>query len=156
MPELRHIRNKYISHLILSRGQKCAVKKRQLSDETGQNLNSHLNQGNDMKIFITDSLGFVVRHLSIALLEDGHRITAVGRTPEPTTKIEHPAFKYLAADTTKPGDWQSAVADHNNVINLAGKSIPTHWTKSYPMMQLNGRKRGRRLLCNQQNSESHW
>ncbi len=82
-----------------------------------------------MKIFITGGLGFVGRALSIALLEDGHQITTVGRTPEPTNKIEHPAFNYLAADTTKPGDWQSTVADHNIVINLAGKSIFTFWTQ---------------------------
>ncbi len=43
--------------------------------------------------------------------------------------IDHPFFTYLATDTTKPGDWQTKVADHDVVINLTGKSIFTYWTK---------------------------
>jgi hypothetical protein len=81
-----------------------------------------------MKIFITGGLGFVGRHLSTALLEDGHHITAVGRSRKPATMIVDPAFDYLSADTTKPGDWQNKVAEHDIVINLAGKSIFTYWT----------------------------
>ena len=36
-----------------------------------------------MNIFITGGLGFVGRHLSTALLEDGHHVTAVGRSSKP-------------------------------------------------------------------------
>ncbi len=92
-----------------------------------------------MKIFITGGLGFVGRHLSAALLEDGHQVTAVGRSHDPTTKIDHPAFNYLAADTTKPGDWQASVADYNIVINLAGKSIFTFWTEKAKKQMYNSR-----------------
>ncbi len=81
-----------------------------------------------MKIFITGGLGFVGRHLSKVLLEDGHHITAVGRTRNPSAMIDHPSFDYLAADTTKPGDWQSRVPENDVVINLAGKSIFCFWT----------------------------
>lgn len=81
-----------------------------------------------MKIFITGSLGFVGRHLSRTLLADGHEITGVGRSPTPRAGIDHPSFHYLAADTTKPGDWQTKVAEHDIVINLVGKSIFTYWT----------------------------
>ncbi len=81
-----------------------------------------------MKIFITGGLGFVGRHLSKVLLEDGHRITAVGRTSKPHAMIEHPSFHYLTADTTKPGNWQERVAENDVVINLAGKSIFCFWT----------------------------
>jgi len=80
-----------------------------------------------MNIFITGGLGFVGRRLSKALLQFGHRVTAVGLTPEPDT-IPHPAFHYIAADTTHPGDWQKSLADHEVVVNLAGKSIFTLWT----------------------------
>jgi len=80
-----------------------------------------------MKIFITGGLGFVGRHLSKALLQDGHQVTAVGRTPDPQG-IDHPAFRYIAADTTLAGDWQAEVTDHEAVVNLAGKSIFTPWT----------------------------
>lgn len=80
-----------------------------------------------MNIFITGGLGFVGRCLSKALLQDGHRVTAVGRTPEPQ-KIPHPAFRYIAADTTMTGDWQAELQDHEAVVNLAGKSIFTRWS----------------------------
>jgi uncharacterized protein len=80
-----------------------------------------------MNIFITGGLGFVGRHLSKALLQDGHQVTAVGRTPDPQG-IDHPAFRYIAADTTLAGDWQAEVPDHEAVVNLAGKSIFTPWT----------------------------
>lgn len=81
-----------------------------------------------MKIFITGGLGFVGRHLAETLLRDGHQITAVGRTRNPAGAIDHPSFHYLAADTTRPGDWQSRLPEHDIVINLAGKSIFTFWT----------------------------
>jgi len=82
-----------------------------------------------MKIFITGALGFVGRHLSGALLKDGHHITGVGRSISPPTTIDHPSFTYLAADTSKPGNWQDEVAGHDVVINLAGRSIFTLWTQ---------------------------
>ncbi len=82
-----------------------------------------------MKIFITGALGFVGGHLSRALLNNGHRITGVGRRVNPPLAINHPSFTYLAADTSKPGNWQDEVASHDIVINLAGKSIFTLWTK---------------------------
>ena len=82
-----------------------------------------------MNIFITGGLGFVGCHLSSALLKDSHQITAVGCSKKPDAMIKHPAFKYLIADTTKPGDWQETVADHDIVINLTGKSIFTLWTQ---------------------------
>ena len=82
-----------------------------------------------MKIFITGGLGFVGRHLSTALLEDGHQVTGVGRSLNPAGMIEHPSFTYLAADTTQPGKWQAGVAGHDIVINLTGKSIFTYWTQ---------------------------
>jgi uncharacterized protein (TIGR01777 family) len=81
-----------------------------------------------MDIFITGGLGFVGRHLARALLQDGHNVTAVGRTENPDL-IDHPAFRYLAADTTRPGYWQAPLADQQVVVNLAGKSIFTRWTE---------------------------
>ena len=82
-----------------------------------------------MNVFITGGLGFVGRHLSSTLLELGHRVTAVGRSKNPSGIINHPNFKYLAADTTVAGDWQKRLAEHDTVVNLAGKSIFTLWTE---------------------------
>jgi uncharacterized protein len=82
-----------------------------------------------MKIFITGGLGFVGSHLCQALLQSGHNITAVGRRENPGNMIHHPSFSYLSADTTRPGEWQRQLADHEVVVNLAGKSIFTLWTE---------------------------
>jgi uncharacterized protein len=82
-----------------------------------------------MKIFITGGLGFVGSHLCRTLLQNGHEVTAVGRRPNPGNMINHPSFSYLSADTTKPGEWQRQVADHEVVVNLAGRSIFTLWTE---------------------------
>ena len=80
-----------------------------------------------MNVFITGGSGFVGRHLAEALLQDGHRVTAVGRRPD-LQGSDHPAFRYLAADTTRAGDWQAALQAHDAVVNLAGQSIFTRWT----------------------------
>jgi len=80
-------------------------------------------------IFITGGLGFVGRHVSEGLLRDGHRVTAVGRTRNPSAMIDHPFFTYMAADTTRSGAWQTRARDSDVVVNLAGKSIFTRWTR---------------------------
>jgi uncharacterized protein (TIGR01777 family) len=83
-----------------------------------------------MKIFISGGLGFIGSHLTPALLSQGHEVTAVGRTTRPN-RITCDNFRYLVADTTRPGHWQDALDDADAVINLAGKSIFRRWTKKY-------------------------
>jgi NAD dependent epimerase/dehydratase family enzyme len=85
-------------------------------------------KGKIMNIFIMGGLGFVGRHLSSAFLLKGHRVTAVGRRQNPD-KIDHPDFRYVAADTTQAGEWQELLSDQQVVVNLAGKSIFTIWTE---------------------------
>jgi uncharacterized protein (TIGR01777 family) len=80
-----------------------------------------------MNYFITGGLGFVGRHLSRHLLSQGHRVTAVGRRPDPKLPADT-HFRYIQADTTKEGDWQAALRDQQVIINLAGKSIFALWT----------------------------
>jgi len=72
-------------------------------------------------------------------LNDGHEITGVGRNPNPPNTIKHPSFHYLAADTTIPGSWQERVNENDIVINLAGKSIFTLWTKKVKQQIYNSR-----------------
>jgi hypothetical protein len=92
-----------------------------------------------MNIFIIGGLGFVGHHLSTTLLDNGHQVTAVGRTPSPKAMIDDPFFHYMAADTTRSGDWQKNVAEHDIVINLAGRSIFTIWTKQVKKQIYNSR-----------------
>ncbi len=84
---------------------------------------------NSRKICIAGGLGFVGRHLSLALLNDGHQVTAVGRTKNPSNMINHPSFSYEVADTTRKGQWQDKLPFFDTVINLVGKSIFTYWTE---------------------------
>jgi len=83
-----------------------------------------------MKIFIAGGLGFIGRHLSNFLLRQGHQVTAVGTRPSQNL-INDENFGYISADTTRQGAWQDVLHDTDAVINLAGKSIFSRWSKSY-------------------------
>lgn len=80
-----------------------------------------------MKVFITGGTGFVGLHICNRLLQKGHHVFSVGRSPH-QNRIQHQNFTYISADTTQTGNWQEYVQDSRIVINLAGKSIFTLWT----------------------------
>jgi uncharacterized protein (TIGR01777 family) len=79
-----------------------------------------------MKIVIIGASGFVGSRLTGDLLEIGHAVTGVSRSA-PKTATAHPNQRFIAADTTRPGPWQEALADADAVINLAGRSIFGRW-----------------------------
>ncbi len=83
-----------------------------------------------MKVFITGGRGFVGKHLSEFLLQQGCQVVSVSRS-QSFDEIDHPDFRYLSADTTQPGDWQTELKDANIVINLAGTNIFHYWTSKY-------------------------
>lgn len=81
-----------------------------------------------MNIFITGGLGFVGTKLTAMLIKNGHRITVIERNPG--SKPPPPqGVSVIEADASKPGPWQNAVAEHDAVINLAGVSIFSRWSK---------------------------
>ncbi len=100
-----------------------------------------------MHVFITGGLGFVGRQLSRALLEMGHSVTASGRTQNPRL-IDHPQFRYEAADTTREGPWQEAVKQVDAAVNLAGVSIFSYWTDSHKQKMYDSRILTTRNLVN--------
>ncbi len=57
-------------------------------------------------------------------------MTVIGRRPQ-NPLPSHPQLHYLAADTTKPGSWQSRISEQDVYINLAGRSVFNLWTESY-------------------------
>jgi uncharacterized protein (TIGR01777 family) len=83
-----------------------------------------------MKVFITGGLGFVGRHLCRRLLEKGHAVTATGTRPHPEP-IDHPLWRYLQADTRRPGPWQQDAAACHAAVNLAGRTIFKRWSPAY-------------------------
>ncbi|MEJ2102540.1 MAG: TIGR01777 family oxidoreductase [Desulfobacterales bacterium] len=100
-----------------------------------------------MNIFITGGLGFVGRNLSTFLLQNGHRVTAVGVRKDPEL-IDHSDFRYISADTTQTGAWQQDLADQQVIVNLAGKSIFKRWTEKYKKQIMDSRILTTRNLVN--------
>lgn len=83
-----------------------------------------------MKILITGGTGFVGAAVSRRLLEQGHEVTVLGSSRH-CRLAPHPQLAYVAADTTRPGDWQRRVAEQDALINLTGRSVFNLWTESY-------------------------
>jgi uncharacterized protein (TIGR01777 family) len=81
-----------------------------------------------MKILITGGTGFVGTQLRSRLLREGHEVTILTRLWK-ETKSEIPSAFYLQSDPTQKGNWQSAINDHDVIINLAGASIFSRWTE---------------------------
>lgn len=71
-----------------------------------------------MKIFVTGANGFVGRHLSAHLLEEGHDVTAVVRThgaaPAGTTEV-------VIGDIGPNTVWADLIVGHDVVIHLAAR-----------------------------------
>jgi uncharacterized protein (TIGR01777 family) len=83
-----------------------------------------------MKILVTGGTGFVGKDLIRFLIDNGHRVTATGLRPTQNL-IRHDHFRYISADTSRPGPWQEKLADTDAVFNLAGRTIFKRWSKSY-------------------------
>lgn len=56
-----------------------------------------------MKIALTGINGLLGQHLGHLLLSEGHEVHGIGKGPARVPFQEHPAFRYYAADITKPG-----------------------------------------------------
>ena len=81
-----------------------------------------------MKILVTGGSGFIGSNLSEYLLGRGHKVLAVGRSAD-RHRIRHGDYRYISADTTRPGSWQKEIEDAEAVVNLTGTSIFKRWTK---------------------------
>ena len=83
-----------------------------------------------MNIVITGGSGFVGARLADYLLRNGHRVTALGRSPD-HDRVRHSSYHYVSADTTRPGGWQEVFEDADAVVNLAGAPIFKRWSVDY-------------------------
>lgn len=77
-----------------------------------------------MRIFIAGATGVIGRRVVPLLVATGHRVTAVGRTPEKCAALERMGAAAVQVDLFNGELVRRAVADHDTVINLA-TSIPT-------------------------------
>lgn len=87
-----------------------------------------------MRILLVGCSGFVGRSLVPLLLEAGHSLTLVSRSPRPLPAIDHPQLERLQADPAEAATWQradlkAALAQAEAVVNLAGEPIAEQrWT----------------------------
>ena len=81
-----------------------------------------------MKVFMTGGTGFVGTVLTKSLTQKGYKVTLLTRKIRGDRSVPRGAT-LLEGDPAKEGPWQGNVADHDVIINLAGASIFTRWTK---------------------------
>jgi len=72
-----------------------------------------------MRIFVTGATGVVGRRVVPLLVQAGHEVTGVARTPEKAAGVERAGAKAVSVDLFDPAALRSAVAGHEVVINLA-------------------------------------
>jgi uncharacterized protein (TIGR01777 family) len=82
-----------------------------------------------MQFLITGASGFVGSHLSEFLLNQNHSVTGLSRKP-PARLMPHARFRFISADTTRPGPWQESLSDVDAVVNLTGRSIFGRWNEA--------------------------
>ncbi len=80
-----------------------------------------------MKVFMTGGTGFVGTSLTRQLIAHGHTVTILTTVP-PASGTDLPGRFFIAGDPNHRGPWQSAVAEHDVIVNLAGASIFSRWT----------------------------
>lgn len=71
-----------------------------------------------MRIFVAGATGVVGRRVVPELVESGHDITAVGRTPEKRRRLEERGARAVEVDMFDAAAVRSAVGDAEVVINL--------------------------------------
>jgi len=72
-----------------------------------------------MRIFLAGATGAVGRRLVPLLVAEGHRVTAVGRTPEKRAALERAGAAPVEVDLFNPEAVTLTVKGHDGVINVA-------------------------------------
>ena len=82
-----------------------------------------------MKIFVTGGTGFVGSYLTGGFARLGHEVSVLTRSMGGGGRILPRGASFVEGDPRKPGPWQQRAAEHDVIVNLAGASIFTIWTK---------------------------
>ncbi len=103
-----------------------------------------------MKIAITGATGFVGSRLVERLQAEGHQIVVLTRNATRAKRVfapdAFPNVEIVAYTPTELGDWQTAIAGCDGVVNLAGEPITERWTPEHKQGILNSRKLGTEML----------
>ena len=91
-----------------------------------------------MKALITGGTGFVGTNLTRFLHGKGHDVTILARNPRKGPVLPD-SVTVIAANCTKPGPWQDAVAEHDVLINLAGVTVFKRWNEAYKKLLYHSR-----------------
>jgi len=81
-----------------------------------------------MNIFITGGTGFVGSNLATRFSAQGHKVTILTRLIREGRSVPD-GVSFLEGDPAEKGPWQKSVPEHEAIINLAGASIFSLWTK---------------------------
>ncbi len=91
-----------------------------------------------MKVFMTGGTGFVGSYFARRFIELGHDVSMVVRGKG--VALNRPqGLSTVQGDPTIPGEWQNSLADCDVVINLAGSSVFTRWTRNVRRTMMNSR-----------------
>ena len=81
-----------------------------------------------MEIFMTGGTGFVGTYLAKRLISEGHTVSILTQALN-GTGLKMTEITYLIGNPTIKGKWQEAIRDNDVIINLAGASIFSRWTR---------------------------
>jgi len=76
-------------------------------------------------VFVAGATGVIGLPAVRALLADGHRVTAVARSPEKATTLQAMGADPVAVDLFDPVAVKQATADHDVIVNLATRIPPS-------------------------------
>lgn len=90
-----------------------------------------------MKAAVTGGLGFIGQEITRRMIDEGIEVTVFARSADP--ELYRKKFGYVRCDLTVRGEWQNVLAEHDVVINLAGRGIFTRWNRKIREDILNSR-----------------
>ncbi len=81
-----------------------------------------------MQVLITGGTGLIGRRLVAGLLNDGHKVLVLSRTPERIHQLQS-GVRYVRWDGHTPEGWGEFVNELDAIVNLAGEPISSgRWT----------------------------
>jgi uncharacterized protein len=94
-----------------------------------------------MKVVITGATGFVGTRLVKRLLTEGHQVVVLTRDVNRALKFSGENTTIVAYTPTTSGEWQSAIAGCDGVVNLAGEPIAEQrWTPALKQTLIDSRQ----------------